>query len=226
MTNQWGLTLNSIMDKRNFRIEGIYDKMTLDSLYYLGVNCFAFDLRPRSLGFTQSDLASKILKDAPVTSKFDLLVDANDSIFMLHSYRDLLPGGTFVFQGIPSRETLNQLGANFSLRDPSINDLEYLKTHPRFVGVEFTLGLLEDINSRGKFSEFFRSILSLHGVNEFSIGLSLDFLASPFPSLIDFIPFDFFSFSVSNSVEKSYRNIDIEKLNKTFIASCEVINGA
>lgn len=215
--------------KGPFRLEGIYSLNSLQEFHHYGVRQWLFDLRPKSFNFIQQYVLNDCLKfleqtgldqDIYLRIQFekDFMVDK-----IIKDLRDL---------GLMS----NQLKFFFELSEVSDiahaerNSIPYLfhydfkkdssaYSHSLLQGIILTHSDFERMQKSQQVGSFIQEMngeISQGLFKDKVLGFSFDWHDDLQTSVIDFMPFTFYSLPINGKVESSYRQLDKEAFKGQF----------
>jgi hypothetical protein len=191
---------------KNLLFQGIYDKKTFSNLRNLGIHEFAFDLRPQSPNFMTISGAKGILDVAHSDHFF--LIFSKESHETIQSYKNLLKNYPFKFTTVIREHSrlsdLSRLNDFYWMFNPvsewrEIFQLNHLKGV--FLPIDFQDFYAHE-SDVWKIIEARNLDVYLHANNfEQSLGLKVDHDLK-------------LSIDLTKEVEMSYRNVDLDKLNR------------
>ena len=186
-------------------IHGCYDNQTLDTLKDTGVQNFAFDLRGRSTSMVPfKDLQNLLIK---LNTEKVFLTFENDKKETIHSFLDLLNNQSFnftlIFRDFREASFYHELGLPFYWMFNPEGKWEEIIELPNLKGILLPL----------KFQLLYHKLPELWDVID-SRNLDIFLHAETFEetSFINLSEEIKLSIDMSAEVEKSYRNVDHEKL--------------
>lgn len=222
--------------KVKFRIDGLYDKRTLDFLSEMGIYDYLFDFRPKSFNFLQQYRFYEILehyfqeagKNPLDQSRFYLYYD-DEKDFIIKKMVDDLRGllrsslkenhfSRFFLEFSDNRDVsfYESFGVPFYWHFRPDRMLSPFLRSPLLKGVVLPFSFLERLHSEGTLLNFvqnFHAQLLGHATSiERELVLSLDWGANIFPSLFEYFDFDMLALPVNNKVEVSYRLVNLQKI--------------
>lgn len=203
------------------RLEGLYDKRTIDLAYELGGVDLSFDFRPRSLNFIQQYLFLDILDSKRESINHFSLRYEDEPDFMVKDTLDKLSSTYFgpfhlEFSGNQNRSYYDSFEKPFiwhyreDAQDLSVYQSEFLK------GIVLPFSLLREKHEKGQFTNFVHNFYRLaHQCllkNEGKLIVSLNWGDNIFPSLFEYFDIDQISLPIDTNVEACFRNVDKSKL--------------
>lgn len=210
------------------KINGIYDKRTLDGLDQLSIGEVGFDFRPTSMNFLQQHVALDLLKEYQAEKRQFFLHYQNEADFMVQKMIDDIKDlEGFSHQHMVSLEFSDTKDPRYydQFKTPFYWHFNYKVSLKDILSCKFLKGIiipfqvLEEAhrtNTLYKFVQNFHSqaLNTMNGHN-LEIGLALEWDSNIFPSLVEFFDFDLLSLSLNNKVEVCYRNVDLEKVKES-----------
>ncbi|MBK26323.1 MAG: hypothetical protein CME70_20150 [Halobacteriovorax sp.] len=215
--------------KTRLRLEGIYCPETITHLEERRIQDLGFDFRPKSLNFLQHYKFLEILESNYCANKnywlhFDnehpdlikkLIVDSKEVLAKHGATAECL---SLEFSDSKDAAYYDQFDSKFAW---NFTDMEALKKVIQAKNLSVLIlpfTEIEHLQNTSKFHEFVASFHkttfeSLHK-NKIKLALKADWDSNLFPSLFEFIKFDFCSVPVNKKVEKSFRQIDYGKFDK------------
>ena len=201
--------------KAQLRITGIYDQRTIQLLNENKIYSLGLDLRPRSLNFVQSYRLVEMLSKQQLGEVY--LHFENEKEFIIQDIIDKVRavyGGKLIleFSDSLNKEFYDQFNLPYILKfDPYRGDLVNC-CGENFSGFVFDYDHLETIHQRGLFDkwvgEYYRSISFLD--KQIKHTLNRGWKSDIFPSLYEFLDFDYVSLCISSEVEVCFRNVDLK----------------
>lgn len=207
--------------KNELRIEGIYDKRTIQLLLEHNVKDFGFDFCPRSFNFIQEHI---FIKDfIPVfnqSHKIYLKFSNMNDLMINRIIKDLSNANInkeniyFEFTELDKQEELVHFQYNFFVHYSQ--SLNISKIHSeKFKGVIFDFSFLENLHTKNLLNSFISnfytqniSILS----KELHFILKADWPSNLIQGLFNLMDFNLLSLPINSNIEICYRNVDINKL--------------
>ena len=203
----------------NLKINGVYDLNTIRHLKILNVNDFVFDFRPRSLNFIQIQKVYEILNQlSPINTNIFFRFEDEKNYVVEHTLNvlnehlksswnySLCFSGLAIFESYESHST-PYYWAYTELVELPKEPLKYLK------GIVFDYTFLEQQMQFGNLFDLIKKIKSSFGET-----IQLEFISNwnqpIMETITDFIDFKFNNFEINSDVELSFRNIDLNSLNK------------
>ena len=209
------------------KINGIYDKRTLNSLDLLNVGDVGFDFRPTSMNFLQQHVALELLKDFQAETRQFTLHYQNEPDFIIQKMVDdikELEGFShqhkvsLEFSDIKDHRFYDQFETPFYWHFDYKSSLKDILNSKFIKGIIIPFHILEEAH---KTNTLYKLVKNFHSqafdkINNgnLELGLSLEWDSDIFPSIVEFFDFDLLSLSVNNKVEVCYRNVDLLKIKE------------
>lgn len=209
------------------RLEGLYDKKTIQVVQQEAKMGLTFDFRPRSFNFIQQylflDFISEVKKS---TNEFSIQYE-NEPEFMINDTLEKLSKifyGNFLLE-FSDNQTLSyyeQFKKPFLWHySQHIGDISVFKS-PLLKGIVLDYNLIKDAHESGKLNNFVQNFYRLtHDTlirRSGQLILKMDWASDIMPSITEFFDFNCVSLPVNSNIEICYRNVDQNKL-KTSISS-------
>lgn len=209
------------MDSR-LRVEGIYDKRTIQRLKQSGLVDLCFDFRVRSFNFLQKHIFEELLDEVSHDDNIYLLFE-NEADFVIKSIVEVAQkkckkeniflefsddqdssfyesfGLSYIWHYQSSSKNITNISSSSLLKGISLSFNELLETHNKAMLHNLS------INFHALFSKL---LLGQEGI----LILSLDWDSNLFSSIIEYFDFDIVSMAINNKVEVCYRNVDLSKV--------------
>lgn len=197
------------------RIGGVYHSSIIRHLSASGVNHFTFDLRPRSLNFTQIYKIKEMIEENNNSLNHFYIHFENEKDFMITgSLEDIenARGQSSIhleFSGADELSFYEQFerpyvwhfNENISL--DAISKTKYLKK------ISFDQLYIERLLQFGRLYELFGKIIESIGDKKIDFEINASWDSAVMETLIDFYPITTLCFEINNKVESSYRQIDL-----------------
>ena len=215
--------------KTRLRLEGIYNPETISHIEERQISDLGFDFRPKSFNFIQHYRFLELLEATFSPEKTYWLHFENehpdlinkllkDSVEFLNSKGSSSEPLLLEFSDLKDADYYDQFGQKFAW---NYTDMESLKKIIQSKNLEVLIlpfTEIEYLQNSSKFHEFVSSFhkttfKSLHD-KKIKLALKADWDSNLFPSLFEFIKFDFCSVPVNNKVETSFRQIDWSKFDR------------
>ena len=205
-----------------FRVEGIYDKRTLQSLKDLKLKDLSFDFRPRSFNFLQKKLLEELLEDVSQDDTVYLHFE-NEADFVI---KNILESATkkcekkniiLEFSGNQTAEYYESFNHDFLWNyDPSSEHLDDILKSKLLKGLIIPLSIINEEHRKGNIINFSKElhskIFNLLSKDSGMLILSMDWDSNLFSSLVQYFDFDLISIPINNKIEVCYRNVDLSKM--------------
>lgn len=208
--------------EQKLRIEGIYDKRTLNHLKMQGLKDFCFDFSPTSFNFIQEYVfLEQILS----------LLDPSDRVF-LHFGRSNDPMVKKLIEDLlKSGKSLDNVYFEFDVWSENFEainfEYNYLlnfskDTDPsksigvNFKGFIFNFSFFEDLHRSSLLNIFASNFYTRYNTkltDQSLMLLKIDWDSNLLSSLFDLFEFNLLSFPINSKIEVCYRNVDLNKLN-------------
>lgn len=211
--------------KARLKVTGIYDQTSLNLLQEEGIKLFGFDFRARSFNFLQQYAFFELLNTSYQSNfKFDLIFqnekdfiiqkmvdDLKEKLLELGRTKESLSHFNLHFTDVKGVEFYDSFKTPFIWEFHPMEDLVKLAHSSYLKGIVLPYDYLLDLHQKGEFHTFvadFLKKLSKAGIRKgISLGLKLNWSADPFPSLTQFLVFDYWQVSINSTLETSYRKI-------------------
>lgn len=219
----------------NVRIEGLYDKRTIDFLIENHVHHFGFNFSPKNINFLQHKEFSKILVEKCNSHHTYYMNVSYDSPLVINHLIQKV-SGELESLGHNSSEFplfLEMADEDFSRADeidyrktrgifwhyrPDVHSLRELLKIPHLAGVFLNYSDIEAMHENETLFSFIQNFM--HSFykgqkdlkNPLVLGLTASWESDFFPSLFDLFDFDLISFGVGPEVEVCFRNVDLAKI--------------
>ena len=208
--------------EQKLRIEGIYDKRTLNHLKGFGVKDFCFDFSPKSFNFIQEYVfLEQIIILLDPTDRVFLHFSRSNDPMVLKLINDLKKSGQslknvfFEFDEWSTEFSPKDFSYNYLLNFSKDSDPSKL-LGPNFRGFIFNFNFFEELYRSNLLNNFttnfytrYHSALDDQGLMLLRIDWHSDLLAS----LFDLFEFNLLSFPINSKIEVCYRNVDLKKLS-------------
>ncbi|WP_155897078.1 hypothetical protein [Bacteriovorax sp. BSW11_IV] len=210
--------------KRVMRLEGLYDKKTIQLLQTKANTALTFDFRPRSFNFIQQYLFLDfitVLKNS--TLPFSIQYE-NEPDFMI---KDTLQKLDAIYSGPVSLEFSDNQKCEYyeQFSRPFIwhynvqcSDISVFKS-PLLKGIVLNYSDIEDAHNKNILTSFVQNFYRLtHDVllkRNGQLILKLDWTSNVMPTLAEYFDFNVISVPVNSNVEICYRNVDQNKLQSS-----------
>jgi|GEM_PF-2904640 len=205
------------------RIDGIYDKRTLNFLEEKGNFHVAFDTRPKSLNYIQEYRLIDMLKGCNSRS-ITLIIDSFSKEMISRCIGEIGK----VFSGTISLEVRGLLPFNLNeLKTPFAVDYELFEGREDtfrgdyFKGYSIDYLYLDRLYHNGKFGDWIQKFfISNRDISlNMEVNIRMDWDSDIFPSLSEYFDFATYSLPIGDKVETCYRNADLRKIenNITFV---------
>lgn len=206
---------------RNFRLEGIYNQLTLEALYKRGFDSWVFDMRPKSFNFVQQYVLNDCLKYLVSTGvrhqvylRFHLEKDFMLKAIVEEAKNIVGPSDQITLALELSDKTDCELAQ--SLEYPFVWQTDLRKDSP-VLEMSFFRGMvlsssqihwLASRNELGAFAQYINTQVREGGLADKDLIFSFDWTDDLMSSFLDFLPFKQFSLPLNSKVESHYRNLD------------------
>lgn len=208
--------------EQKLRIEGIYDKRTLNHLKHRGLKDFCFDFSPKSFNFIQEYvfLEQILVLLAPTDRVFLHFARSNDPmVFKLID--DLKKSGQtlvnfyFEFDEWSPDVTAHDFSYNYLLTFKNDSDPAKL-IGKNFKGFIFNFDFFESLHQANLLNNFANNFYTRYQFqinNQILMLLKIDWHNNLLAGLFDLFDFDLLSFPINSKIEVCYRNVDLKKLS-------------
>jgi hypothetical protein len=208
--------------EQKLRVEGIYDKRTLNHLKSLGLKDFCFDFSPKSFNFIQEYVFLEQILN---------LLDPSDKVF-LHFARSNDP---MVFKLIDDLKktghSLSNVYFEFDEWSNEIGPIDFSYNYlinftndsdpskligKNFKGFIFNFEFFESLHRSNLLNNFATNFYTRYHskLNEESVMLlKIDWHNNLLTSLFELFEFNLLSFPINSKIEVCYRNVDLKKLS-------------
>ncbi len=214
--------------KTRLRLEGIYSPETIDHIEQREILDLGFDFRPKSFNFLQHYKFLEILEEKfssrnqywlhfenehPDIIK-KLLVDAKEVLSKKGIAEDPI---LLEFSDNQSLEYYDSFNQRFSWNYVDLESLEKVIQSKNLEVLIIPFTEIEHLHNTGRFQEFVsmfhkKTFKAMHD-NKIKLALKTDWDSDLFPSLFEYINFDFCSIPVNGKIESSFRSIDWVKFD-------------
>lgn len=223
------------MDRR-VRLEGVYDIETARFMRTLSIDSYLFDFRPKSFNFLQGYKFLELMKEhySPFDSYYLRFSSEKDFVVFkllddlkkcLQESGESLDNFYLEFSGNESREYYDQFEIPFFWHYDQQYDASSVLKAKNLRGLVLPFDLLESMHGSAGFVQL---VAEIHGLlrnapfAEGAVGgrgliLSLRWDANVFPSLYDYFHFDTISLPINYIIEKGYRKVRHEAIEKHLI---------
>ena len=209
--------------KNLIRLDGVYDRKTLDAARSMGVQSFQFDFRPRSLNFLQLHVFQEMIEDLPKSKETFFLHFSNEKDFLIRrvieDFEKALEKNSsdsemiLEFSDENNAGFYDQFGVPFFWYYSPGSALEEVLKCYNLRGVVWSLDLLNDFDQSRSLELIFDQFWEGYGEHIRRMKLKnlirgvrpLNFLER----VLNMMPFDFISLPVDHHFELSYRNVDL-----------------
>ncbi|WP_127716438.1 hypothetical protein [Halobacteriovorax sp. HLS] len=209
------------MDSR-LRVEGIYDKRTVQRLKQSGLKDLSFDFRVRSFNFLQKHIFEELLDEVSHDDQIYLLFE-NEADFVIESIIEVAQtkckkeniilefsddqsasfyesfGMSYIWHYQSDSKNMANISSSNLLKGINLSFTDLLDAHNKV-----TLHNLS-VNLHATFSKLFLDESGL-------LILNLDWDSNLFSSIVEYFDFDIISMAINNKVEVCYRNVDLSKM--------------
>jgi hypothetical protein len=208
--------------EQKLRIDGIYDKRTLNHLKSLGLKDFCFDFSPKSFNFIQEYVfLEQILKLIEPSDKIFLRFNRSNDPMVNKLIEDIKKNGHslkniyFEFDEWSAEVSSINFEYNYLLNFSKDNDPIKL-IGKNFKGFIFQFDFFENLHRSDLIDSFTRNFFSKYSAvlgAESLMLLKIDWHNNLISSVFDLFDFDLLSFPINSKIEVCYRNVDFNKLN-------------
>ncbi|MDO9182994.1 MAG: hypothetical protein Q7U04_11330 [Bacteriovorax sp.] len=207
---------------QKLRIDGIYDKRTLQHLKSLGLKDFCFDFSPRSFNFIQEYVFLEQILN---------LLDESDRIF-LHFTRSNDPMVMKLILDLKKNgQSLKNVYFEFDEWSEEVSPIDFENNYlinfskdcdaakligKNFKGFIFSFNFFGDLHSSKLLNNFASNFYTRYQsrlAEESLLLLKIDWNDNLIPSLFELFEFDLISFPINSKIEICYRNVDLKKLS-------------
>lgn len=195
----------------NFLLKGITKASSVEKTKDIPIYGYAFDLRPRSLNFTQLKNV-QLISSQYALLKFDLIFE-NEKPFVITEILNKFDGSLLMpgleFCGAVDFLELDEFDKDYSWRyhdEVPLSEIKKAKNLKKLIFCHFTL---EKLHADGELFGFFQ-LFKDEAFSHLEFELLLDWESSVIESVFDTNGFDFISFELNSKVEISYQNPDEE----------------
>lgn len=210
--------------KRAMRLEGLYDKKTIQLIQSEANMALTFDFRPRSFNFIQQHLFLDFISTVKNGSHSFSIQYENEPDFMIKDTLEKLKkiySGPFrlEFSDNQKREYYEQFETPFIWHyNLNTSDINVFKS-PLLKGVVLNYDDIYEAHNRGVLNSFVQNFYRLtHNVilkRQGELILKLDWTSNIMPSIAEYFDFNTISVPVNSNVEICYRNVDQNKLQSS-----------
>lgn len=215
--------------KTRLRLEGIYSPETISHVEEKKIKDLGFDFRPRSMNFLQHYKFLEILENSFETDRTYWLHFDNehpglikklvqDSVDVLNKKGATSDPLLLEFSDNQNYKYYDQFKQGFAWNYVDMESLKEVIKSEHLKVLIFPFSEIEHLQNTNKFQEFVstfhKTTFETFHNNKIKLALKLDWDSDIFPSLFEYINFDFCSLPVNQKVESSFRNIDWSKFNK------------
>lgn len=217
------------------KYQGIFDLKTLKLLKDLGISDFVFDRVPTSFQFIQFEKLLELTKD----------LSALDHCYLLFKNESEFSVGEFSkkFEENVDNEVVLQFDQEYDPVSFSKSGYSFfwhynegpmsskITTHDKLKGIVIPFSICEAWHEKEILSEHAKNLAMLKKENSsktsspFQIGLSVSYTDNIFPSLFEYIHFDFVQVKIDDKVESGFQTIDQELLEDSFYWIRKVVEG-
>lgn len=210
------------------KLNGHYNKKVFEISKARGIKHFGFDFRPRSFNFLQNYKFIEILDSIYHHDHFYYLIFERETdnvlnlfiadikkIFASRGQLERVNQQVFLeFTDTREKSFYNNLELGFFWRvENELAMLEVLKSD-NLQGLILSFDMLEKFQKQGQLFSFIGKLNN--GLKRFDgkvkLALDLPWHADIFPSLFEFMNFDYINLTMGPQVEEGYRNVDEGKL--------------
>lgn len=213
---------------RYLRITGIYDQNTIRVLKNLGIQRFAFDLRPVSMNFVQSHKVATIIEQTFGMGDSYALQFDKDKDFVINGVLDKLSSAVaredLLLEFCSSRELVDC--ESFKL--PFIwhynqTEAQDFLTSDKLHTVVFNQQLIQQLELSNKLYPFMDSFFK-KCPSHVQVEVSMDWSSSVMHTLIDFFPVNGLVFSINHQVEEQFRHVNLQLVQQHIELTQESLN--
>lgn len=210
------------------RLEGIYSSETISYIEEKNIKDFGFDFRPMSLNFIQHYKYLEILEETHNSKQLHWLHFENEHPDIIKKLlldsKDILDKkgqvkGSLLLEFSDNQKSVyyDQFNNNFAWNYVDMESLKEVIKSKHLKVLILPFSEIEHLQNTSKFHDFVASFHkttfeSFHN-NKIKLALKMDWDSNIFPSLFEFIKFDFCSLGVNQKVETSFRKIDWKKFD-------------
>jgi hypothetical protein len=206
----------------NFRVEGIYDKRTIERLKDLKLKDLSFDFRPRSFNFLQKHLLNDLLDEVSSSDTVYLHFE-NEADFVIKSILETAKEKCtkeniiLEFSGDQTAEYYNSFEQGFCWTyNPESKNIDEILSSKYLKGLVIPFSIINQEHQKGtihKFSkEIHAKIINLLNLESGKLVLSMDWDSNLFSSIVQYFDFDLISIPINNKIEVCYRNVNLSKM--------------
>lgn len=206
----------------NFRVEGIYDKRTLQRLKDLKLKDLSFDFRPRSFNFLQKHLLEELLDEVSMDDSIYLHFE-NEADFIVKTVLETASKKckkeniVLEFSGNQTAEYYNSFEQSFCwYYDPTCENIDEIIKSKYLKGIIIPFSVLNKEHQSGNLHNFSKSFhtkfLKMLSSDSGKLVLSMDWDSNLFSSIMQYFDFDLISIAINNKIEVCYRNVNLSKM--------------
>ena len=210
--------------KRRFRVEGIYDRRTIQLIKELSIFDFGFDFRPLSTSFLQQHIFMDLIKNNLGPSHKIYLRFENEQNFIIQKFLDDLQEN-----GIPKDQIILEFSDDQELDYYEQFQIPYLlhftqekkaniKDSMFFKGLVFSSAEFQIQKENGKVGQFQNKIFNFLGSKSIDSEIFLyhDWDTDLYPSLFEYFDIDACTLPINDKIEVCYRNVDFNSFKQNF----------
>lgn len=211
------------------KLNGHYDLKTIELARSNGIKDFGFDFRPRSFNFLQNYKFVEMLDqiyhhshryylvfESETDNVLNRFMEDVKKVFAAHGALEKFEEQVFLeFTDLRESSFYSSLPMGFYWRVENELALKEVLKSKNLRGLILSFSMLERLQAQGALFQFIGTLSK--GISQYEskveVGVDLPWSADVFPSLFEFITFDFYNLSIDSNVESSYRHIDQGKLS-------------
>ena len=212
------------------KITGVYDQNSIDLLIKEGVTFFGFDFRVRSFNFLQQYCFLELIeKNFQTNFQYDLIYQDEKDFIIAKMIDDLdqilkksghhlreMDNFRLHFTDAKGKDFYDSFKMPYIWEYHPMEDLDKMAKSEYLKGIILPYDLLSDYHARGEFHQFVAKFLKTLGAGgsrkNISLGLKCEWNTDFFPSLSEFLAFEFLQLPIDSSIEQSYRHISADLL--------------
>jgi hypothetical protein len=213
---------------KTLRINGVYNTSIINEFLPLGINQFAFDLRPRSFNFIQAYEIARIIHESSSFLQYVLLFE-NEKDFviigLLEQLENLSGKNDFILQynGQETFEEIQKIKKPYYWVYHSEESFRKFCNDKNCKRIIFSSSELTRLTENNEIYPIIQEIQSLDR-DDLEIEFSMEWACSLPKSLIDFFQIKLMCFEVSPEVEAGYRQADLNVIKKHLTLSARTLN--
>jgi hypothetical protein len=200
------------------RLTGVYNSQTITHLKDCSVNHFGFDLRPKSFNFIQAYKIQEILTTVDTLIDNFYLHFENEKDYVISEISSMIVshlkhGKLFLeFSGDNDLNFYDQFSVPYLWHFNEKIDLGQIEKSQYLQRIVLEQNTLEHLNRYNRMYDFLNGLAPLLTNKQIELELKLDWDSALMEAILDFYPVAMISFGVNSKVEKSFRQIDLQRV--------------